>query len=88
MPATHAALVDCPASPPQCATLIASGDPELRIAKPILLVSTPFGVLFGLIEAWRVRWWLGLLMAAMVSVVGAFTWLTVRRVRSERGRPR
>ena len=88
MPATHAALVDCPASPPQCATLIASGDPELRIAKPILLVSTPVGVLFGLIEAWRVRWWLGLLMAAMVSVVGTFTWLTVRRVRSERGRPR
>ena len=80
--------MDCPASPPQCATLIASGDPELRIAKPILLVSTPVGVLFGLIEAWRVRWWLGLLMAAMVSVVGTFTWLTVRRVRSERGPPR
>lgn len=56
----------------------------MKIAKPILLVSTPVGVLWGLIEAYRVRWWLGLLMAAMVSVVGAFTWLTVVRIRRER----
>lgn len=56
----------------------------MRIAKPILLVSTPVGVAWGLVEAWRVRWWLGALMAVLVSVMGAFTWMTVRTIRRER----
>lgn len=56
----------------------------MRIAKPILLVSTPLGVAWGLYEAWRVGWWLAALMAAMLTVLGAFSALTVRRILAER----
>lgn len=55
----------------------------MRIAKPLLLVATPIGLALGLIEAWRLSWKLALLMVAMVSVVGAFAWMTVRRIRAE-----
>jgi hypothetical protein len=56
----------------------------LRIARPILLVSTPIGVVFGLREAWRLAGPLmALLMAAMVAVVGGFVWMTVRTIRRE-----
>ena len=58
---------------------------RLRIARPILLVSTPIGVIFGLREAWRLAGpKMALLMAAMLAVVGAFVWWTVRRIRHER----
>ncbi len=57
----------------------------MRIAKPILLVSTPIGVIFGLYEAWKVRWYLGLLMLVLVSVVGALFWLTIKRYKQESG---
>jgi hypothetical protein len=61
----------------------------MRIAKPILLVSTPVGVAFGLLEAWRVGAWLGTLMLALIGVLSGFSWLTVRRIRAEReGEPR
>jgi hypothetical protein len=57
----------------------------MRIAKPILLVSTPIGVVFGLREAWRLAGpGMALLMAAMVGVVGLFGWMTVRTIRRER----
>jgi hypothetical protein len=56
----------------------------LRIARPILLVSTPIGVVLGLREAWRLAGpGMALLMAAMVAVVGGFIWMTVRRIRRE-----
>ena len=56
----------------------------MRIARPILLVSTPIGVLFGLREAHRLAGpRMALLMALMVAVVGAFVWMTVRRIRAE-----
>jgi lysozyme family protein len=56
----------------------------VRIARPILLVTTPIGVLFGLREAHRLAGpRMALLMALMVAVVGAFLWMTVRRVRAE-----
>lgn len=56
----------------------------MRIAKPILLVSTPVGVVFGLREAWRLAGpRMALLMAAMLAVVGALVWWTVQRIRSE-----
>ena len=58
----------------------------MRIARPILLVTTPVGVVFGLREAWRLAGpRMALLMAAMLTVVGAFVWWTVRRIRSEAG---
>lgn len=56
----------------------------MRIAKPILLVSTPVGVVWGFYEAWRVGWWLAALMAAMLTVLGAFSVMTVRRILAER----
>lgn len=60
----------------------------VRIAKPILLVTTPVGVGWGIYEAAKVRWWLALLMAFLVAVIGAFFWLTVSRIRAERSGPR
>ena len=57
----------------------------MRIARPILLVTTPIGVLFGLREAWRLAGpGMALLMAAMLAVVSAFIWMTVRTIRQER----
>ncbi len=57
----------------------------MRIARPILLVSTPVGVVFGLREAWRLAGpRMAVLMAAMLGVVGALVWMTVRAIRKER----
>jgi hypothetical protein len=57
----------------------------VRIARPILLVSTPIGVVFGLREAWRLAGpGMAVLMAAMIGVVGALLWMTVRTIRKER----
>ena len=59
----------------------------MRIARPILLVTTPIGVIFGLREAWRLAGpKMALLMAAMLAVVGALVAWTVRRIRIERAR--
>jgi hypothetical protein len=58
----------------------------VRIARPILLVSTPIGVLFGLREAWRLAGpGMTVLMALMLAVVSAFIWMTVRTIRKEEG---
>jgi len=62
-----------------------SSSQRLRIARPILLVSTPIGVLFGLREAWRLAGpKMAVLMAAMLMVVSLLVWWTVRRIRQER----
>ncbi len=56
----------------------------MRIAKPLLLVTTPVGVAFGLREAWRLAGpKMMLLMALMLAVVGLLVWWTVRTVRRE-----
>jgi lysozyme family protein len=56
----------------------------MRIARPILLVTTPVGVIFGLREAWRLAGpKMALLMAAMLAIVGGLVWWTVRRIREE-----
>ena len=56
----------------------------MRIAKPMLLVSTPVGVALGFVEAWRVGGWLVALMAVMIGMLTLFSTLTVRRIRAER----
>ncbi len=57
----------------------------MRIARPILLVTTPIGVVFGLREAWRLAGpGMMMLMLAMLGVVSALVWATVRIVRRER----
>lgn len=59
----------------------------MRIARPILLVTTPIGVAFGLREAWRLAGpGMAVLMAAMLLVVSALVWMTVRRIRHEHAR--
>ena len=58
----------------------------MRIARPILLVSTPIGVVLGLREAWRLAGpGMAVLMALMLAVVTAFIWMTVHTIRKERG---
>ncbi|MGE0114704.1 MAG: hypothetical protein AB7T07_07450 [Steroidobacteraceae bacterium] len=56
---------------------------HLRIAKPILLVSTPIGVVWGVVEAYRFKPTLAALMCLLLSVISAFIWYTVRTVRRE-----
>jgi hypothetical protein len=57
----------------------------VRIARPILLVSTPIGVVFGLREAWRLAGpGMAVLMALLLGIVSAFIWMTVRTIRKER----
>jgi hypothetical protein len=57
----------------------------VRIARPILLVSTPIGVVFGLREAWRLAGpGMAVLMALLLAIVSAFIWMTVRTIRKER----
>jgi hypothetical protein len=58
----------------------------MRIAKPILLVMTPIGVVWGLIEAWRFHGWLAILMGALLTVISLFMGMTVKRIRAERAR--
>jgi uncharacterized membrane-anchored protein len=56
----------------------------MRIARPILLATTPIGVIFGLREAWRLAGpKMAVLMAVMLAVVGTLVWWTVRRIRAE-----
>jgi hypothetical protein len=58
----------------------------MRIAKPILLVSTPVGVVAGLYEAYRLAGGLVLIMAAMLgvlSVAAATVVATIRREKAE-----
>ena len=54
----------------------------MKIAKPLLLITTPIGVFAGLREAWRFHGWLAALMALLLAVVAALfvmTWRVVRR---------
>lgn len=55
----------------------------MRIAKPILLVSTPIGVIWGVVEAYRFKPVLAVLMTLLLGVISAFMWLTVRTIRRE-----
>lgn len=57
----------------------------MRIARPILVVTTPVGVIFGLREAWILAGpAMAVLMGLLIAVVGGFLWMTVRRIRQER----
>lgn len=55
----------------------------MKIAKPLLMVSTPLGMIWGLIEGWRMAGGLVFLMAFMMAVVGAGVAGVVRIVRAE-----
>lgn len=55
----------------------------MRIAIPLLSVTTPVGVVWGLVEAYRFHPLLAGLMSLLLAVVGGFVWMTVRRIRQE-----
>jgi uncharacterized membrane protein affecting hemolysin expression len=58
----------------------------MRIAKPMLLITTPIGVGFGVYEAFRLAGGLAFLMIALVSLIGvamATVVVTVRREKRE-----
>ena len=56
----------------------------MRIAKPLLLITTPIGVALGLYEAWRLAGGLVFLMAALLVVIGCAMGSVVMTVRKER----
>ncbi len=60
----------------------------MKIAKPLLLVSTPFGVVWGLFEAYRLAGGLVILMAAMMGTIAAGVGTVVATVRRERAAER
>lgn len=60
----------------------------MRIAKPLLLVSTPIGVIGGLYEAWTLVGGLTFLIVAMLGILGfavASVVVTIRREERARG---
>jgi len=58
----------------------------MRIAKPLLLITTPIGLAVGLYEGWRLAGGLVFIMAALMLVIavafGTVIW-TIRRERAE-----
>jgi len=56
----------------------------MKIAKPMLLVMTPIGVVWGVVEAWRFHPLLAMLMVLLLGVISLFIWITVRTIRKER----
>lgn len=55
----------------------------MRIAKPLLLILTPIGVVVGLVEGYRLAGGLVVLMAAMLLIVGVAAATVVMTVRRE-----
>jgi hypothetical protein len=55
----------------------------VRIAKPLLLVTTPIGVLEGFYECYRLAGGLLFLMVAMVGVMGVAVVSVVATIRRE-----
>jgi hypothetical protein len=56
----------------------------MRIAKPLLLISTPLGVAGGLYEAFRLAGGLAFIMVALVALISAAMLMLVTTIRRER----
>jgi hypothetical protein len=56
----------------------------MRIAKPMLLITTPIGLGFGIYEGFRLAGGLVFLMIALISVIGAAMGTVVATVRREK----
>jgi len=56
----------------------------MRIAKPLLLVSTPLGIVTGLIEAYRLVGGLAILMFAMMAMLGVAAAGVVYTIKQEK----
>jgi predicted MFS family arabinose efflux permease len=57
---------------------------HMRIAKPLLLVTTPIGLAIGLYEGWRLAGGLVFIMAALMLVIGVAMGSVVMTIRRER----
>ena len=60
----------------------------MRIAKPLLLVATPIGVVAGVIEAFRLTGGLALLMIALLLFISAAMGMVVMTIRREQAEER
>ncbi|WP_129642298.1 hypothetical protein [Peristeroidobacter agariperforans] len=56
----------------------------MRIAKPLLLVTTPIGLAIGLYEGWRLAGGLVFIMGALMLVIAAAFGSVVWTIRKER----
>jgi hypothetical protein len=56
----------------------------MKIAKPLLLVTTPIGVAGGIYEAFRLAGGLAFIMVALVMVISAAMGMLVMTIRKER----
>jgi hypothetical protein len=57
---------------------------RMKIAKPLLLITTPIGLAIGIYEGWRLAGGLVVIMVALMAVIGvamASVVLTIRRER-------
>ena len=57
---------------------------DMKIAKPLLLVSTPLGMVTGLIEAYRLVGGLAILMFAMMAMLGIAAASVVYTIKKEK----
>lgn len=60
----------------------------MRIAKPLLLVLTPIGVIGGLVEAARFNPGLAFLMGVLLTGVALAAWMLVATIRREQAAER
>ena len=60
----------------------------MKIAKPLLLVSTPLGIIGGLHEAYRLAGGLVILMATFMAFMCAAFGMVVRTIRREQAAER
>ena len=58
--------------------------PIVKIAKPLLLITTPIGLAIGLYEGYRLAGGLVFLMAAMIGVIAVAMGSVVLTIRRER----
>lgn len=56
----------------------------MRIAKPLLLITTPLGLIGGVYEAFRLAGSLAFLMVALLLMIGAAFGMLVHTIRKER----
>ena len=56
----------------------------MRIAKPLLLITTPLGVIGGLREAWRFSPGLAFLMLMLLALISTAFVMVVKTVRDEK----
>ena len=80
---------NCPCYAAQSGRYLASVSPDtpplpMKIAKPLLLIATPLGIVGGLREAWRFSPGLAFLMVALLAVIGAAFAMVGKTVRDEK----